>query len=149
MKKLHFILIAIFFCVNAKAQDLNPVKFRVYSKKISRVETEICMEARIDTGWQIYSLNIADGGPIKTQVTFKPSKYYRLSGAVSESARDSIYSDAFGMNIRYFKRRAIFIQKIITTKANIIIRGKLSYMANNDKMCLPPDSVNFELKIGG
>lgn len=147
MKKLLFTLVTSSFYLQAFAQP-NPVKFRFFSNKISNTVTEICIEARIDSGWQMFFSNMADGDPIKTGIRFKPSRHYRLSGNTGEPTFVTAYDDGLKMNIHYFTGKIRFTQKIITKKAKTRVAGTVEYMVSNDKTCLATELITFNIETG-
>jgi thiol:disulfide interchange protein DsbD len=130
------------------AQIETPVKWSYAAKKLNNTEAVVFLRATIQDGWHIYSLNVGDGGPIKTSFKFTPSKEYSLVGAVSEPTPVKKYEEAFKMNVTYFEKTVTFQQKI-KLKGNVsAIKGQLEYMTCNDKKCLPPEDVDFSIPLG-
>jgi hypothetical protein len=70
-----------------------------------------------------------------------------LAGKVSEPAPLTRFEDAFGIDVRYFENEVIFRQKIRLKSAKPVIKGKLTYMACNDRQCLPPAEVAFSIPV--
>jgi len=131
------------------AQIESPVKWSYAAKKLNNNEAVVFLRATIQDGWHIYSLNVGDGGPIKTSFKFTPSKEYALAGAVSEPAPIKKYEEAFKMNVTYFEKTVTFQQKIKLKSGNVAaIKGQLEYMTCNDKKCLPPEDVDFSIPLG-
>ena len=149
MKKLLLLVIVLGLSIGAYAQIETPVKWSYAAKKISSTEAVVFLRATIQDGWHIYSLNVKDGGPIKTSFTFAPSKEYSLVGPASEPSPVTKYEKAFSMNVSYFEKSVIFQQKIKLKSANVsVIKGKLEYMTCNDKKCLPPEDLDFSVPLG-
>ena len=133
----------------AFAQIESPVKWAYGAKRISATEAVIFLKATIDDGWHIYSLNVKDGGPIKTSFTFPASKDYALLGEVSEPKPMSKYETSFKMDVTYFEKTVTFQQKIkLKTAGTTVVKGSLEYETCNDHKCLPPDDVDFSIPIG-
>ena len=133
----------------AFAQIETPVKWAYAAKRVSPTEAVVFIRATIDEGWHIYSLNIKDGGPIKTSFTFSPSPDYGLIGKPTEPAPLSKFEDTFKMDVTYFENSVTFQQKIRLKTANAtVVKGQLEYMTCNDRKCLPPDDVSFAIPIG-
>ena len=130
------------------AQIETPVKWSYAAKKLSNNEAVVFLRATIQDGWHIYSLNVGDGGPIKTSFKFTPSKEYALVGAVSEPTPVKKYEEAFKMNVTYFEKTVTFQQKIKLKGSVSVIKGQLEYMTCNDKKCLPPEDVDFSIPLG-
>ena len=147
MKKLFLAAIAAFLFTSAQAQILTPVKWSYAAKKVSATEAVIFIRATIDNGWHIYLQTVKDGGPIKTDIKFTPSKAYKLIGPVTEPKPMSKFENAFKMNVTYFEKEVLFQQKVKLVGGNTVIKGKLEYMTCNDRQCLPPEDVDFTVAI--
>jgi thiol:disulfide interchange protein DsbD len=148
MKKLLLLMTVLLSSAASYAQIETPVKWSYAAKKLNNNEAVVFLRATIQDGWHIYSLNVGDGGPIKTSFKFTPSKVYSLVGAVSEPTPVKKYEEAFKMNVTYFEKTVTFQQKI-KLKGNVsAIKGQLEYMTCNDKKCLPPEDVDFSIPLG-
>lgn len=148
MKKLT-LFTAFFLCGTSAlfAQILQPVKWSYAAKKISKTEAVLLIKATIDNGWHIYSTHQKEGGPVKTSVTFTPSKDYVINGALAEPKPVTKFEKVFNLNVSYFEKTVIFQQKIKLKKDQTSIKGQLEYMVCNDKQCLPPDNVDFNISV--
>ena len=136
-------------CTGAFAQIETPVKWSYAAKKLNPTEAVVFLRATIQDGWHIYSLDVKDGGPIKTSFTFTPSKEYSLVGKTSEPAAITKYEKVFSMDVSYFEKSVTFQQKIKLKSPNAaVVKGKLEYMTCNDKKCLPPDDIDFSIPLG-
>lgn len=147
MKKLTLCLALSFLSTGLFAQILTPVKWSYAAKKVSKTEAVLLMKATIDNGWHIYSTQQKEGGPVKTEFTFMPSKDYALTGALAEPKPVTKYENSFKMNVLYFEKSVIFQQKIKLNKEQTSIKGKVEFMVCNDKQCLPPDDVEFNIPV--
>ena len=78
MKKLLFLLLAIFAFVNVNSQIKKPVKWTAKTEKISDTEFNLVMNATIEQGWHMYSQFTPDGGPLPITVTIKNQKVMNL-----------------------------------------------------------------------
>ena len=149
MKKLILMAAAVVLTLGAYAQIETPVKWSYAAKKISPTEAVVFLKATIEANWHIYSLNVKDGGPIKTSFTFAPSKEYSLVGKPSEPKPITKYEKTFSMNVSYFEKTVTFQQKVKLKSGNLsAIKGQLEYMTCNDKKCLPPEDVDFTVSLG-
>ena len=148
MKRTSIIIIlAVLLNGTVCAQLLKPVKWSYAAKKISATEAVIFMKATIETGWHIYSLNVPDGGPIKTSFTFSPSKSYTLSGKPMEPKPVTKFEKTFNMNVSYFENSVIFQQRIKLRTSSPTVKGKLEYMVCSDRQCLPPEEIAFSVPV--
>ncbi len=149
MKKLLLMMLALVICAGAYAQIETPVKWSYAAKKLNSKEAVVYLKATIQPGWHIYSLNVGDGGPIKTSFEFAKSKDFSPVGKTTEPKPISKYEESFKMNVSYFEKEVVFSQKISLKSATATnVTGKLTYMTCNDRKCLPPDDVDFSIPLG-
>jgi hypothetical protein len=147
MRKLLFLILLSIISSGVFAQVETPVKWSYAAKKLSATEAVVLLKATIQKDWHIYSLNLPDGGPVKTSFTFEPSKQYQLVGKVSEPKPVTKYETVFKMNVSYFENSVVFQQKVKMIAGSPVIKGKLEYMTCNDKKCLPPEEVEFSIPV--
>ena len=148
MKRILLLMIVLMISAGAYAQIEAPVKWSYAAKRLSNNEAVILLRATIQDGWHIYSLNVGDGGPIKTSFKFAPSQEYVLVGKTAEPTPIKKYEDAFKMDVTYFEKTVTFQQKIKLKSAKATtVKGQLEYMTCNDKKCLPPEDVDFTVAL--
>lgn len=132
------------------AQIFTPVKWEASSKFIENETFEITLEAKIDKGWHLYSQFLPEGGPIPTAFTFEKNSNYKLSGKVIEPKAIEEFDKNFDMTLKYFANKAIFKQRIKLTKAvDFELKCAVEFMVCDDEKCLPPDEVEFTVKVEG
>ncbi len=147
MKKLVLAAMALVFGLTAYAQIEAPVKWAYAAKKTSPTDAVVLLKASIDKGWHIYSLNLKDGGPVKTSVKFTRSKDFSLLGKTTEPTPVTKFEKSFGMNVTYFENQVVFQQKIKLKAKQTTVKGTLEYMTCNDQKCLPPETLNFSVAV--
>lgn len=147
MKKLIFLTTALLLSVVTHAQILTPVKWSYAAKKTGKYEATLYFKATLDKGWHIYSLHMADGGPVKTSITFSPSRLYRPEGLALEPKPVTVFEKVFNMKVSYFANTVIFQQKVKLSKSPAVVKGNIEYMACNDQQCLPPADIAFSIPI--
>jgi hypothetical protein len=148
MRKLSILAALILASAYGRAQILHPVKWSYGAKRLSNTEAVVFLKATIDDGWHLYSQTVPDGGPVKTSFTFKPSDNYTLAGNVAEPKPISKYETVFSMNVGYFAHEVIFQQKIkLKGSGPVEVKGSLEYMTCNDKQCLPPEDIDFDIPL--
>lgn len=147
MKKLGILIVFAFFTSALSAQIKTPVKWAYAAKKINNNEAVLLIKATIDKGWHIYSQNIKPGGPVPTTLTFTTSADYTPIGAATEPKGISHFEKVFDMDVVYFENEVVFQQKVKLNKAATNVKGTIEFMVCNDKECLPPDEVNFNIPI--
>ena len=96
MKRIMLLMIVFMISAGAYAQIEAPVKWSYAAKRLNNSEAVIFLRATIQDGWHIYSMNVKDGGPIKTSFTFAKSNEYTQSSrenvACSSAKRISNFS---------------------------------------------------------
>jgi DsbC/DsbD-like thiol-disulfide interchange protein len=148
MKNIMILSVVLLFNISAHAQIEHPVKWAYAAKKTGNNEVTVFLKATIQSGWHIYSLNVKDGGPIKTSFTFDKSKEYSLAGKTIEPTPSARFEKAFNMQVSYFEKEVVFQQKIKLRSVGVkAVSGSLEYMTCNDKKCLPPEDVKFSIPL--
>jgi hypothetical protein len=149
MKKFLFLALVLttLTFLQTKAQILTPVHWSYGAKKISPTEAVVFIKATIDNGWHVYSQTVKDGGPVKTTITFTPSKEYSTVGSTAEPAPITRMEKVFNMEVGFFENSVVFQQKIRLKAGKTIVKGSLEYMTCNDHQCLPPEDVEFSIPI--
>ena len=131
--------------VVAQAQMVEPVHFSSQLKEQANGEAEIVFTATVDDGWHVYSTDMGDDGPISASFNVVKMDGAEVVGRMKP--RGSVtrqFDKMFGMELRFFEKRAAFVQKIRFTKPQYDIDCYLEYGACNDEMCLPPSQVAFK-----
>ena len=145
MKRLVMSLLVGLMVLVAQGQMVNPVHFSSQLKKLKGNEGEIVFSATVDDGWHVYSTDMGNDGPISA--TFNVVKMDGAEPVGKLTPRGNIikqYDKMFGMELRFFEKKAQFVQKIRFTKPQYVIDCYLEYGACNDEMCLPPTEVAFK-----
>ena len=140
-------LFGYLFNLAAFAPVENHVKWKFGAKRISPTEANVFIIAKIDEGWHIYSQNIKDGGPTKTEITFAPSNDYTLKGKTVENKPDVKFDKLFKMKIGLFEKEAVFQQKIKLRSNPATVNGSLRFGVCSNKSCLPPDEGSFSISV--
>ena len=145
MKRLAMSLLLGLIVLAVQGQMVNPVHFSSQLKKLKGSEGEIIFSATIDNGWHVYSTEMGDDGPISA--TFNVVKMEGVETVGKLTPRGNIikqYDKMFGMELRFFEKKAQFVQKVRFTKPQYVIDCYLEFGACNDEMCLPPTEVAFK-----
>lgn len=145
MKHIFVFLIAFASFFTLKAQQ-NPVAWQATYKSVSATEGEVILTASIEKGWHTYSQRPTEAGPIPTSFKFEPSKQYSLVGKTEESNAHEEYVKAFEAKIFVFTDKAEFKQKVKLTGKTASINIKVEFMSCNDMMCLPPKTIDLNVK---
>jgi|SRR5690348_834035 thiol:disulfide interchange protein DsbD len=145
MKKVVTIIAVVFIVNSSFAQILNPVKLSYNAVKKSSTLVEVHVKAMVDPTWHIYSIYNPDGGAVPTSLSFTNAKKI---GKVKESGKmKTVYEDAFKVNQKYFENTVDFIQTVKVQPGIKKVSGKIEYEVCNDRECLPPKTVPFEIAL--
>jgi len=148
MKLRIMALMILVICTSVlQAQMQTPIKWSYAAKKLNAKEAILYLKADLNKGWHIYSMLPSEGGPVSTSFKFVASEDYSLFGEVLEPKPIKKRDKSFDMNLFYFEKSVIFQQKIELTEVETVVKGKVVFMACNDKMCLPPNEVSFEIPV--
>ena len=145
MKRLILFLFVGLLTLAAEGQMVNPVHFSSQLKTLKGGEGEIIFSATIDDGWHVYSTDMGDDGPISA--SFNVVKMEGVETVGKLKPRGEVmkqFDKMFGMELRYFEKKAQFVQRVRFTQQKYTIDCYLEYGACNDEMCLPPTEVAFK-----
>jgi hypothetical protein len=148
MKKLFFVAGLVIVTFFVQAQMIVPVKWDVEINPLKGNQYEIVATAKIDKGFKLYGVNMADGGPIKTSFNFETAENCKKTGKAIEITPSSKTMDKmFEMEVTYFKEKAVISHKIWVTEKPARVAGYIQWMSCNDEMCTPPTDEEFEFII--
>ncbi len=148
MRRVLFILFAVFFVNILNAQIINPVKWTYSVKQLPNNEAELIFKAKIEPDWHLYSQFFEDGGPVKMTFSFEKSDAYQLLGKVQEFTPKTEHDDIFDIDVQYFENQAKLVQKIkILSAKDFVVRGEMEYqVCYEDKCVLFNPDFEFQLK---
>lgn len=151
MKKLFtlFVLLAS-FTLCSTAQIVNPVKWKITTKKVSPGVYDIICTATIDASWHLYDTNLPEGGPLSTTFNMDEdeTKGIELVGDMKATTKPLLeQSEAFGMELRYFEKTATFVQRVKLTSDKAKLVGYVEYMACSGGQCIPPAEAEFDFDL--
>lgn len=145
----------LFFAVATQlffAQIEKHVKLNYDIKSTGDNLYEAIITAKIDNGWHIYSKDIdPEVGAIPTEIKII-SKDIELIGKATESGKkETSYSEAFAANLTTLSGNVIFKQKfkLKNPEKGSTISAEVTYQTCNEKVCLAPETLEFEKKIEG
>jgi hypothetical protein len=110
--------------------------------------SSIQISAKIENGWHLYALDLDPSiGPVPTQIVLEKNKLVKelQPFEVSTTAKKS-YDANFGAEVSYYEQ-VFHAHKRILVKKPTIVKGELTYMLCDDKRCLPPKTIPFEIKV--
>ncbi len=146
---LFKILACSIFLVTFQSQLLAQPQIVEWSYEIVEDEGShlLRITGQVKEGWYIYSKDTGEDGPIPTSIDIAASDLYTADGEVEEkSSPIKEYSDYFEIDIVKFKDEAVFEQRLTHYVEGTVVSGTIRYMCCDDKRCLPPNTIQFEVK---
>lgn len=115
--------------------------------EIGRVAT-VQIVGQIKPGWHLYALEVAEGGPIPTEISLAGDQPFELAGSVTGPKPHTIFDPNFNMQVGFYVDKAEFKAPVKATESALAgkqpIVALARYQACNDKLCLPPKTVRVE-----
>jgi hypothetical protein len=139
----------ILFLGLALLQPSTPVDWKFSAVLRADGMVEVRCDARVDEGWHVYATELpSTDGPIATSIRITPSASYSEVIALEEPAPKEDYDPNFAMVVRYHAGTPRFVVLLKpATNAPFKVQGEVEYMVCNDKTCLPPVVVSFDVPV--
>ncbi len=152
MKKYIIILFFVLSHLSAIGQILDPVKWTFTQNKISENLVELEFNAKIDSGWHLYSQYTGqyygDDGPVPTSFTFFDSDLFVRLDSVLEESPIKDYDIIWDDTLKYYKKNTVFRQQInILSPEPFNISGEINYMLCDAEQCVFPMPYQFNFLI--
>ena len=154
MKDLKLVLSTLFLFIITlfNAQIKNPVKFKFAVNPVGKDEYEAVLTGTIEDKWHIYSQDLPPDSGIPTEFKITSKQGVQLIGKVQEiGKKHDEFSEAFGAQIVYYSNKVVFKQKFKPKDASkpATITAEIMYQTCNDRVCLAPNTLEFEKQIEG
>lgn len=154
MKDLKLVLSTLFLFIITifNAQIKNPVKFKFDINPVGKDEYEAVLTGTIEDKWHIYSQDLPPDSGIPTEFKITSKQGIQLIGKVQEiGKKHDEFSEAFGAQIVYYSNKVVFKQKFKPKDASkpATITADIMYQTCNDRVCLAPNTLEFEKQIEG
>jgi len=143
VKIFRFVFIFLASYTGLEAQILQPAHWKVASSSEAVNAGEIIdlqFTVAIDKDWYLYSNEfVCEDGPVKTTFTFKPHPGYELVGSVEAINPIDKRDDIFECDLKIFKTKGEFRQKIRLLSSPVMIEGFYEYQVCTDVTgkCIP------------
>ncbi len=146
MRLIACLLTVIPFVLFGQMSD--PVSWSFSINDISDEEAELVFTADIESGWNVYSQFLDEGGPFPTTITYEPEPEGLIGTADEEGRKKEGMDPIFEMNvIKFLSDQPYVIRQRIKKLNQSKVMGYLTYMTCDDKKCLPPTDVEFEFNL--
>lgn len=154
MKDLKLVLSTLFIFIITifNAQIKNPVKFKFDVVSVGNDQYEAVLTGTIEDKWHIYSKDLPPDSGIPTEFKITSKEGIQLIGKVTEvGKKHDEFSEAFGAQIVYYSDKVVFKQKFKPKDASkpATITAEIMYQTCNDRVCLAPNTLEFEKNITG
>jgi thiol:disulfide interchange protein DsbD len=108
------------------------------------------MTATIQKGWHLYSQNQPeDAIAIPTAFTLAANPLFTPDGKIKEVGKLEKFKDKeLGLSANQYSDRVDFVQ-VVKLRGNVKtnVSGSVEYQTCDDKKCLPPKTVNFNIPL--
>ena len=151
MKKFLLLLFAIVSQVFF-AQIEKHVKLNYDIKSTGDNLYEAIITAKIDNGWHIYSKDInPEVGAIPTEIKISSKEIELIGKATETGKKETSFSEAFGADLTVLSGTVVFKQKfkLKNPEKGSNVAAEFTYQTCNDRVCLAPETLEFEKKIEG
>jgi len=148
MVKRYPILLLIALLSNLlTGQIFEPVSWSHELKITGKNSGEVIHKATIEDKWHLYGMDIPENGPRPTRIVYETFSNAQKSGDISAKSKlIQVYDPSFEMNLTWYAKEAVFVQKItFKDAAKVKIAGFVEFMACDDERCLPPAKDEFTL----
>ncbi len=148
--KNWLVLIIVFFFQGISAQIKDPVKFKYNINSLPNGVYEAVLTATIEKNWHIYSKDLPPDSGIPTEMLLSSKEGIQLVGSVVEvGKKHDEFSEAFGAQIVYYSDLVLFKQKfkLKNPAKPATVAAEITYQTCNDRVCLAPNTLEFEQKI--
>ncbi|UQB70353.1 protein-disulfide reductase DsbD family protein [Epilithonimonas zeae] len=154
MKDFKLVLSTLFLLIITifNAQIKNPIKFKFDVVSVGKDEYEAVLTGTIEDKWHIYSQDLPPDSGIPTEFKITSKQGIQLLGKVQEiGKKHDEFSEAFGAQIVYYSNKVVFKQKFKPKDATkpATITAEIMYQTCNDRVCLAPNTLEFEKQIEG
>jgi cytochrome c biogenesis DsbD-like protein len=149
MKKLIFFSAFLALTLSVQAQ-LNPVSWTYTAKKIDDKTYEVHITASIQAGWHLYSqVQPSDAIVDPTAIVFTANPLVKLDGKIKEVGKmEKFRDDNLKISANQYAQKVDFVQIVkLKAKTKTNLAGKVTYQTCDNKKCLPPKTVNFNVQV--
>ncbi|SDD09442.1 protein-disulfide reductase DsbD domain-containing protein [Niabella drilacis] len=150
MKRILLGVLAIWAFGTAMAQT-DPASWKFSAKKISEKVYEVQMVATLKGGWHLYSqTQPKDAIAYPTKVDFTNNPLIVRTGGVKEVGKMEKFHDASTKSTTHqYSNTVTFVQRVtLKAAAKTSVSGTVEYQTCDDKKCLPPKTLPFNIPLG-
>lgn len=132
----------LLFSFSLSAQIVEPVQWETAVKKLDNEKLLLFAEAKLDSGWHIYSQHIGEGGPQPTTISLSDGdEKDHISGLswLEIGHAETNFDSVFSIELTYFEEEVTFAAVIpAAAMEGKQLKGTINYMVCDAEFCLPP-----------
>lgn len=143
-------LLSLFFLIVVIVSAQNPVSWNFTSKKLNTGSYEIRMTATMQSGWHLYSQDQPDDAiAMPTTFTINNNPLIKLNGKIKEIGKlEKFRDEKLDLSANQYSKKVEFVQVVkLKGKVKTNFAGNVVFQTCDDKKCLPPKKVNFNLAL--
>ncbi|MCU1235640.1 MAG: hypothetical protein JWP63_3607 [Candidatus Solibacter sp.] len=147
--------IAIILAATLLAAPADPVVWKLQIGPSTSVKAgapfSVKLAAKVQEGWHLYSLKPMAEGPIATRIWIAAGQPFSLAGGIHAPDPQVMQDPTLGMEVELYEGEAVFTLPVKVNAGtapgsqNLIVSA--SYQSCNDKLCLPPKTVQVEMSV--
>lgn len=150
MYRYIYIFIIALFALNVNAANNAPVSWSVKFTETDNNKAELLFSADISDGWEVYGLQLPEGGPRSTRVVIEECAGIKVNGPLYEiTPYQENYDTLFELILKSYRKKATLALPVEIVSHPINISGYIIYQASNRKTCTPPTRHRFNINIPG
>jgi hypothetical protein len=148
MKNILSLLTALTVSVLSIAQSSTKVKWTFTAVKKGD-KYEVQLKAKIDNKYHLYSQQAGSGMGLPTKINFNKNPLLSLDGKIKEvgkliTAKEKVGTET--VSTKYYANTVTFTQ-LVKPKTKTNISGNIKFMVCDDKSCLAPSTVSFDIDL--
>ncbi|MDE7470045.1 MAG: hypothetical protein K2M57_01200, partial [Paramuribaculum sp.] len=138
--------------IQSAAQIVTPITWTTSIKVDKNGDGELTYSAAIESGWHMYALELPEGGPNPTSVTYDILDGVELVGNLEPSATPVEQVDmVFHLKLGWWEAPGVTLTQKFRLKnkaEGYKIEGNIRFQGCNDESCIPPTTEPFEFTEG-
>jgi DsbC/DsbD-like thiol-disulfide interchange protein len=111
----------------------------------------ILLNATIDEGWHLYSIDQEEGGPIPTRISMPADQSFEQAGVIESSEPKTAMDPNFNLMTHYYEEQAAFALPVKVAAGardgKSEVKVNVSFQTCNDELCLPPKTVKLTAPV--
>ena len=140
----------VLLVMTMSAQSFSPVSWTFSAKKLGTNTYEVYMSATMQSGWHLYSQDQPeDAIAMPTTFTINSNPLISLNGKIKEIGKlEKFRDEKLDLSANQYSKKVDFVQVVkLRGKVKTNFAGNVEFQTCDDKKCLPPKKVNFNVAL--